>query len=97
MLSKENSKSAIIDNFHKNVLGKYPQNSEPKSKHEGTIGHWLEANLGGGIDSDGDADLNGYECKIDSAKTSWGDWGVGRFFLRTEGKLISLNSLSSDQ
>jgi hypothetical protein len=76
MLSKEESRLVIINNFDKNVLGKYPQESELKLDHKGKIGHWLEKKLGGDIDSDGNADLNGYECKVQSAKTSWGDWGA---------------------
>ena len=68
MLLKSESRKKIIDNFNKNVLGKYPDKSKLKSSHEGNLGHWLEFNLGGKIDSDGDADLNGFECKIESKK-----------------------------
>ena len=76
MLSKSESRQMIIENFHKNVLGKYPDESELKLSHKGKLGHWLESNLGGKIDSDGNADLNGFECKIESKKVSWGDWGA---------------------
>jgi hypothetical protein len=76
MLSKNESRQNIIANFHKNVLGRYPKESELKTAHKGNLGHWLESNLGGTIDADGDADLNGYECKVESKKTSWGDWGA---------------------
>ena len=76
MLSKHNSRNIIISNFHKNVFGKYPKESELKSTHKGNLGHWLELNLGGKVDADGNADLNGYECKVESGKTSWGDWGA---------------------
>ena len=76
MLSKEESRLFIINNFNKNVLGKYPNESELKSNHDGKIGHWLEKRLGGNVDSDGNADLNGYECKVESKKTSWGDWSA---------------------
>ena len=76
MLSKIESRQNIIDHFHNNVLGRYPKDSELKSSHKGKLGHWLESNLGGRIDADGDADLNGYECKVESKKTSWGDWGA---------------------
>ena len=75
MLTKEESRLKIIENFHLNVLNKIPQESELRSAHKGNLGHWLETNLGGKIDADGNADLNGYECKVESAKTSWGDWG----------------------
>ena len=73
MLSKEESKAKIIESFHKNVLGRFPK--DLKSNHKGYKGHWLESNLGGKIDADGNADLNGFECKIESKKVSWGDWG----------------------
>ena len=76
MLSKIQSRCLIKDNFDKNVLGKYPNESELESDHKGKIGHWLEKKLGGDIDSDGNADLNGYECKVQSKKMSWGDWGA---------------------
>ena len=76
MLSKDESRQNIIDHFHKNVLGKSPDDSELKTNHKGNLGHWLESNLGGRIDADGNADLNGYECKVESEKTSWGDWGA---------------------
>ena len=76
MISKFNSYSRIIINFHKNVLGKSPSKSELESKHKGKRGHWLETKLGGKIDADGNADLNGYECKVKSQKTTWGDWGA---------------------
>jgi len=75
-LTKNESKDLIIDQFHKNVLGKYPSKLELKASHKGKLGHWLESNLGGSIDADGNADLNGYECKVDSKKISWGDWGA---------------------
>lgn len=73
MISKEDSKALIIQNFHKNVIGRFPD--DLKKNHKGYKGHWLELNLGGRIDADGNADLNGFECKIDSKKVSWGDWG----------------------
>ena len=76
MLSKKESKLLIINNFNKNVLGNYPKESDLKSDHDGNIGHWLESKLGGNIDADGNADLNGFECKIESKKISWGDWGA---------------------
>jgi len=76
MLSKQNAKTLIKDNFKKHVFGRFPNDSELKSSHCGKLGHWLESNLGGKIDSDGNADLNGYECKVESKKTSWGDWGA---------------------
>ena len=76
MLSKNESRQDIIDQFHKNVLGRYPKESELKTAHKGNLGHWLESNLGGIIDANGDADLSGYECKVESKKTSWGDWGA---------------------
>tara|TARA_A100001015_G_scaffold274856_1_gene331586 strand:- start:10 stop:183 length:174 start_codon:yes stop_codon:yes gene_type:complete len=47
MLSKDESRQKIIDHFHKNVLGKYPDQSELKLSHKGNLGHWLEVNLGG--------------------------------------------------
>ena len=73
MISKEDSKSLIIENFHKNVIGGFP--NDLKKIHKGYKGHWLESNLGGKIDADGNADLNGFECKIESKRVSWGDWG----------------------
>jgi len=76
MLSKDESRQKIIDHFHRNVLGKYPDQSELKLSHKGNLGHWLEVNLGGKIDADGNADLDGYECKVESKKISWGDWGA---------------------
>lgn len=76
MFSKNESRQDIIDHFHKNVLGRYPKESELKTAHKGNLGHWLESNLGGIIDANGDADLSGYECKVESKNTSWGDWGA---------------------
>lgn len=76
MLSKNESRQKIIYNFHKNVLGKYPDQSELKFSHKGKLGHWLETRLGGEIDADGNADLDGYECKIESEKITWGDWSA---------------------
>ena len=73
MISKEDSKALIIHNFHQNVLGRFP--NDLKKIHKGYKGHWLELNLGGKIDADGNADLNGFECKIESKRVSWGDWG----------------------
>ena len=64
MLSKDESRQNIIDHFHKNVLGKSPGDSELKTNHKGNLGHWLESNLGGRIDADGNADLNGYEILV---------------------------------
>ena len=39
-----------------------------KSSHKGNLGHWLESRLGGKVDADGNADLDGYECKVESKK-----------------------------
>lgn len=90
MLSKDESRSKIIQNFHLNVFRKYPDESELKSSHKGNLGHWLESNLGGKIDADGNADLDGYECKIESKKVSWGDWGAPyRIFCDRSYKLFN--------
>ena len=50
MLSKEDSKALIIQNFHKNVMGRLP--NDLKKIHKGYKGHWLESNLGGKIDAE---------------------------------------------
>lgn len=76
MISKDESRQIIIENFHNNILGKYPSETDLNTSHEGKLGHWLETKLGGEIDSDGNADLNGFECKVESNKISWGDWGA---------------------
>jgi len=90
VLSKNASRQKIIENFHKNILGKYPDKSELKLSHDGNLGHWLESNLGGSIDADGNADLDGFECKIESKKTTWGDWGANyRIFCDKSYKLFS--------
>ena len=75
MLNKVESRAKIIKHFHKNVLGRIPDETELKSSHKGNLGHWLESRLGGKVDADGNADLDGYECKVESKRTSWGDWG----------------------
>ena len=75
MISKEESKAKIIESFLKNVVGRFPESDDLIKKHKGKKGHWLESNLGGKIDADGNADLDGFECKIESKKISWGDWG----------------------
>ncbi len=95
MLTKIDSRQNIINNFNKNILGKRSEDIELKSTHEGNLGHWIESNLGGKIDSDGNADLNGYECKIQSKKTSWGDWGAPyRIFCDQQYKLFNKKSIT---
>ena len=75
-MKKSEAKEVIKDRFNSNVFGKYPSNEELLANHNGVLGHWFESRLGSRIDSDGNADVYGFECKIDSAKTSWGDWGA---------------------
>lgn len=90
MLSKSDSKQKIIENFHKNILGKYPDKIEINNSHKGKLGHWIESKLGGRVDSDGNADLDGFECKIESKKISWGDWGASyRIFCDKSYKLFN--------
>jgi hypothetical protein len=90
VLTKHESRQNIINNFHKNILGKRPEDINLKLTHEGSLGHWIESNLGGTIDADVNADLNGYECKIQSKKTSWGDWGAPyRIFCDKQYKLFN--------
>ena len=90
MLSKNESRQKIIENFNKNIFGKYPLESELKASHEGKLGHWLEINLGGEVDSDGNADLEGFECKTHKYKMSWGDWGAPyRIFCDRSYKLFN--------
>ena len=92
MLSKSESREKIIKNFNQNVLGKYPDKSELKKSHKGYLGHWLESNLGGKIDSDGNADLDGFECKVESNKVSWGDWSAPyRIYCDKTYKLFNTN------
>ena len=95
MLSKEESKVNIIEHFHKNVFGRFPD--DLKKNHKGYKGHWLELNLGGKIDADGDADLNGFECKIESKKVSWGDWGPSyRIFCDKSYKLFKTGNIKEN-
>ena len=68
MISKEESKAKIIESFLKNVVGRFPESDDLIKNHKGKKGHWLESNLGGKIDADGNADLDGFECKIESKK-----------------------------
>lgn len=94
MITKNESRQTIINNFHKNIFGKCLEKTKIKSNHEGNLGHWIESNLGGKIDADGNADLNGYECKIQSKKTSWGDWGAPyRIFCDQRYKLFNKKSI----
>ena len=94
MLSRTESRKQIIENFKKNVLGKYPTESELNLTHDGQLGHWFEKNLGGEIDSDGNADLNGFECKTHKGKISWGDWSAPyRIYCDKSYKLFNKNKL----
>ena len=75
-MEKSEAKRIIKERFNSKVFGKYPDKDELSALHKGALGHWFESMLGSKIDSDGNADILGFECKIDSTKTSWGDWGA---------------------
>jgi len=72
---RDEVKSAIEEQFKKNVRGRIPDLTEYNAKHDGAEGDWLTKEMGLTVNGKNEPDYLGFEMKKQSiGKTTFGDW-----------------------
>jgi hypothetical protein len=90
MLSQD--KKEILERFNRNVRG-VEICLEGNAKHCGKEGHWLETKMGLVHNSKNEPDLNGYEMKKHSNKTTLGDFSASEYlFSKNRPNINALNN-----
>ncbi len=96
----DEGKQEIIKRFNNNVRGKKPDTSIGNQNHDGKSGHWLERQMGIGVNNRTEADLFGYEMKnqTTSGKTTFGDWSADYYIFKDSKYFNSrVNGINRDQ
>lgn len=92
----EQGKLDIIQRFNANVRG-VEIRLEGNAKHCGKEGHWLETKMGLAHNSKNEPDLNGYEMKKFSKKTTLGDFSASEYLFSSKRPYINaLNGWTDD-
>jgi len=90
----DNDKQQIIDLFNNNVKGIEICVKEQNSKHCGKEGYWLETKMGIKHNSKNEPDINGYEMKKSSPKTTLGDFSATEYIFSKSNKRNFINILN---
>lgn len=96
----DDGKQEIIKRFNNNVRGKKPDTSIGNQNHDGKSGHWLERQMGIGVNNRTEADLFGYEMKnqTTSGKTTFGDWSADYYIFKDPKYFTSrANGINKDR
>jgi hypothetical protein len=88
-------KQYIISQFFNNVKGINICTINQNEKHCGKIGHWLENKMGVKHNSKNEPDINGYEMKIESNKTTLGDFSASEYAFSEKNKRNTINCLNN--
>lgn len=76
-------KQRILEIFNERVRGKAPDVEE--SRHDGSVGHWLERQFGILHNANNSADILGYELKTGTAsKITFGDWSANTYIYKND-------------
>jgi len=95
--SDDAGKSRIISLFRENVKGKEVVTSKHNTKHCGKEGHWLEERMGIKHNSRNEPDINGYEMKKESLKTTLGDFSATEYaFSKNRNIINEMNHWTND-
>jgi hypothetical protein len=84
-------KEEIISLFNNNVKGVEIDLNNQNSKHCGKEGHWLEKKMGIRHNSKNEPDINGYEMKKLSNKTTLGDFSASEYAFSRKNKRNTIN------
>jgi hypothetical protein len=88
-------KQYIINLFNTNVKGVEICLEGQNINHCGKEGHWLEKRMGIKHNSKNEPDINGYEMKKKSNKTTLGDFSACEYAFSGKNKRNSINSLNN--
>lgn len=91
----DKDKQDIITLFNNNVKGVEICLKEQNKKHCGKEGHWLETKMGIKHNSKNEPDINGYEMKKSSPKTTLGDFSATEYAFSGKNKRNTINSLNN--
>ena len=94
-LNFNDSKQQIIELFNNNVKGVEINLKEQNKNHCGKEGHWLENKMGIKHNSKNEPDINGYEMKISSNKTTLGDFSASEYAFSGKNKRNNINKLNN--
>ena len=87
-------KQQIITLFNNNVKGIEINLEEQTINHCGKEGHWLEKQMGINHNKKNEPDINGYEMKKSSSKTTLGDFSASEYAFSGKNKRNSINNLN---
>ena len=88
-------KQQIITLFNHNVKGIEIRLENKNIKHCGKEGHWLETKMGIKHNSKNEPDINGYEMKKQSSKTTLGDFSASEYAFSIKNKRNTINVLNN--
>ena len=88
-------KQQIINLFNSNVKGLEIIINDKNIKHCGKEGHWLETKMGIKHNSKNEPDINGYEMKKSSRKTTLGDFTATEYVFSNKNKRNIINNYNT--
>ena len=88
-------KKQIITLFHNNVRGIKICLEGQNINHCGKEGHWLETKMGIKHNAKNEPDINGYEMKKSSSKTTLGDFSASEYAFSGKNKRNIINVLNN--
>ena len=86
MVEIDIDKQDIITLFNNNVKGVEIILEGKNAKHCGKEGHWLETKMGIKQNAKNEPDINGYEMKKSSSKTTLGDFSASEYAFSGKNK-----------
>jgi hypothetical protein len=92
MTTIDTDKQQIIDLFHANVKGVPICLDGQNVNHCGKEGHWLETRMGIVHNAKNEPDINGYDMKKSSSKTTLGDFSASEYAFSGKNKKQSINA-----
>ena len=88
-------KQHIIALFNKYVKGVEICLEGKNINHCGKEGHWLETKMGINHNAKNEPDINGYEMKKNSSKTTLGDFSASEYVFSRKNKRNCINNLNN--
>jgi hypothetical protein len=88
-------KQDIITLFNNNVKGVEISLEGQNVKHCGKEGHWLETKMGITHNAKNEHDINGYEMKKSSTKTTLGDFSASEYAFSRKNRRKDINILNN--
>lgn len=95
MVEIDIDKQDIITLFNNNVKGVEIILEGKNTKHCGKEGHWLETKMGIKQNAKNEPDINGYEMKKSSSKTTLGDFSASEYAFSGKNKRDNINTLNN--